>query len=37
VAGASKFVLRPLGATDEEMSTQTRRLIDEVLPEVHGW
>jgi probable F420-dependent oxidoreductase len=36
-AGISKFVLRPLGGGDEEMMDQTRRLIDEVVPEVHGW
>ncbi len=36
-AGISKFVLRPLGASDEEMMDQTRRLIDEVIPEVHRW
>ncbi len=36
-AGISKFVLRPLGATDDETMDQTRRLIDEVVPEVHGW
>lgn len=36
-AGISKFVLRPLGAGDGELMEQTRRLIDEVLPVVHGW
>jgi probable F420-dependent oxidoreductase len=36
-AGISKFVLRPIGATDAELMDQTRRLIDEVVPEVHGW
>ncbi|MEX2238699.1 MAG: TIGR03619 family F420-dependent LLM class oxidoreductase [Dehalococcoidia bacterium] len=34
-AGVSKFVLRPIGATDEEIMEQTRRLADEVLPAVH--
>lgn len=33
-AGASKFILRPLGRGDDDMLTQTRRLIDEVLPMV---
>ncbi len=33
-AGASKFILRPLGRGDAEMMAQTQRLIDEVLPEV---
>ena len=32
-AGVSKFVLRPVGADGEEAIAQTRRLIDEVLPE----
>ncbi len=36
-AGASKFVLRPIASGDAEMLAQTRRLIDEVIPEVHGW
>ncbi|MEX0781236.1 MAG: TIGR03619 family F420-dependent LLM class oxidoreductase [Dehalococcoidia bacterium] len=36
-AGISKFVLRPLGGSDEEMMDQTRRLIAEVIPEVHAW
>jgi len=31
-AGASKFVLRPLGAGDEAVLAQTRQLIEEVLP-----
>jgi len=34
-AGASKFVLRPIADGDEEMLTQTQRLIDEVVPLVH--
>jgi alkanesulfonate monooxygenase SsuD/methylene tetrahydromethanopterin reductase-like flavin-dependent oxidoreductase (luciferase family) len=33
-AGVSKFILRPLGGTGEEVLAQTRRLIDEVLPKV---
>lgn len=33
-AGVSKFILRPVGDDDEEVITQTRRLIDEVLPAV---
>ena len=31
-AGISKFILRPAARGDEEMLSQTRRLIDEVLP-----
>jgi probable F420-dependent oxidoreductase len=33
-AGASKFILRPAAAMGEEAMTQTRRLIEEVLPRV---
>ncbi|HUB10417.1 MAG TPA: LLM class flavin-dependent oxidoreductase [Acetobacteraceae bacterium] len=33
-AGASKFILRPAAQGDEEMLAQTRRLIEEVLPQV---
>ena len=33
-AGISKFVLRPMGSSDEDFLSQTRRMIDEVLPEV---
>jgi probable F420-dependent oxidoreductase len=33
-AGVSKFILRPAARGDTEMLTQTRRLIDEVLPRV---
>jgi alkanesulfonate monooxygenase SsuD/methylene tetrahydromethanopterin reductase-like flavin-dependent oxidoreductase (luciferase family) len=33
-AGASKFVLRPTAAGDEAVMSQTRRLIEEVLPVV---
>ena len=32
-AGASKFVLRPLATSDDDLMAQTRRLIDEVIPE----
>lgn len=32
--GVSKFVLRPIGGTDEAMMAQTKRLIEEVLPRV---
>src|SRR5437763_1553558 len=31
-AGISKFILRPAARGDDEMLSQTRRLIDEVLP-----
>jgi len=34
-AGVSKFVLRPVASTDDEMLAQTRRLIDEIIPAVH--
>ena len=33
-AGVSKFILRPAARGDEDMLTQTRRLIEEVLPRV---
>ena len=33
-AGVSKFVLRPVGASGEEVLTQTRQLIEQVLPAV---
>ena len=33
-AGASKFILRPAGRGGGEAMTQTRRLIEEVLPRV---
>ena len=33
-AGISKFILRPMGSSDEDFIAQTRRVIDEVLPEV---
>ncbi len=35
-AGVSKFVLRPIGEGDWDIFTQTQRLIEEVLPAVHG-
>jgi probable F420-dependent oxidoreductase len=35
-AGVSKFVLRAMGRGDEDLLAQTRRLVDEVLPAVHG-
>jgi probable F420-dependent oxidoreductase len=35
-AGISKFILRPMGGDDDDRFAQTRRLIDEVLPRVHG-
>jgi probable F420-dependent oxidoreductase len=31
-AGLSKFVLRPIGADDEDLTEQTQRLADELLP-----
>ena len=33
-AGASKFILRPIGRGDDDLLEQTRRLIEEVLPAV---
>ena len=33
-AGVSKFILRPQAKGDDEIMAQTRRLIDEVLPQV---
>ena len=35
-AGISKFVLRPLGADDDDIIDQTRRLIDTVIPVAHA-
>ena len=32
--GVSKFILRPLAKGDDDMLAQTRRLVEEVLPEV---
>ena len=31
-AGATKFILRPVAQGVDDMLTQTRRLVDEVLP-----
>lgn len=36
-AGVSKFVLRPIATSDADQMEQTRRLIAEVVPVVHGW
>jgi probable F420-dependent oxidoreductase len=33
-AGAPKLVLRPIASDDEDMQTQTQKLIDQVLPRV---
>ena len=33
-AGASKFILRPIADGDADMLAQTRRLVEEVLPQV---
>jgi probable F420-dependent oxidoreductase len=35
-AGASKFILQPLGDGDEDMLQQTRLFIEEVLPQVQA-
>lgn len=35
-AGVTKFVLRPVGSDDEDILTQTRRLIEELLPVVES-
>ena len=35
-AGVSKFVLRPLATDGEDFIDQTRRLIETVIPAVHG-
>jgi len=34
--GVSKFILRPIGADDEDILNQTRFLIEQVLPEIRG-
>lgn len=34
--GVSKFILRPVGPTDEEIFHQTKRLIEEVFPAVEA-
>ncbi|MGE3855572.1 MAG: LLM class flavin-dependent oxidoreductase [Dehalococcoidia bacterium] len=36
-AGVSKFVLRPLGDSDDDILDQTRRMIEEVIPVVHAF
>jgi len=33
-AGACKFILSPIGGSDADIFSQTKRLIDEVLPEI---
>jgi hypothetical protein len=33
-AGASKFILRPIAEGDDDMLAQTKRLVEEVLPQV---
>lgn len=35
-AGISKFVLIPVASGDDDLMTQTRRLVEEVLPVVHA-
>lgn len=35
-AGISKFVLRPIGSSDEDVADQTQRLIEEVVPVIHS-
>jgi len=35
-SGISKFVLRPIASGGEDFMDQTRRLIDTVIPSVHG-
>ena len=32
--GVSKFILRPVGGSGEEVLSQTRQLIEQVLPQV---
>ena len=34
VVGVTKFVLRPIGAEDEDLMIQTRQLIEQLLPEI---
>ncbi len=36
-AGISKFILRPIGATDGDLIDQTRLLAQKVIPEVETW
>jgi hypothetical protein len=33
--GVSKFVLRPMASTDEEMLEQSRMVVEQVIPYVH--
>ena len=33
-AGVTKFIVRPIGGGDEALLAQTRRLVEQVLPEV---
>jgi probable F420-dependent oxidoreductase len=35
-AGASKFILRPIAEGDDDFLYQTERLIETVIPQVHG-
>ncbi len=35
-AGISKFILRPMASGEEDVMEQTRRLVEEVIPSVHG-
>ena len=35
-AGVSKFILRPIGAGNEDILSQTQLLIDQVLPGLRG-
>ena len=35
-AGVSKFVMRPIAESDDELVAQTRMLAETVLPVVHG-
>jgi hypothetical protein len=35
-AGISKFVLRPIASSGEDFMDQTQRLIETVIPSVHG-
>jgi alkanesulfonate monooxygenase SsuD/methylene tetrahydromethanopterin reductase-like flavin-dependent oxidoreductase (luciferase family) len=35
-AGVSKFVLRPIATSDDDIIEQSRRIADEVIPTVHA-
>ena len=35
-AGISKFILRPIGGSDDDLINQTRLLAKDVIPEVEG-